>query len=371
IWSKHSIDSESEQIKMITVLAATGFTGQLICQELLRLGVEFQIAGRSAEKLQALAVMLGRPNISRQVADVLRLETCQSIFANTQVLINCAGPFTDMGMGIARAAAEHGVHYLDTTGEQYFIKQVFDQLHEIAQQHGSVLIPACAFEHAVGDAGAALAAHGLGECDEINIYYAMDNVGMTRGTKKSLLRALANPFYFYRNGQYVAMAAAGEQNLIEFPKIGQRSVVSFGGGEICTIPRHTRTQRVSTFMSLGTAPVWLFKIGLTLTAVAAKTPLSKIMFRQIESQSVGPNEAERKHALFTIICEAKAGTESQRVIITGTDPYGVTAVICAETAYRLLTADKDINGVTSVAAVFGAEMIQRVTETVNVRWQLA
>src|SRR5438067_596745 len=143
--------------RMITVLAATGYTGELICRELAKNDLQFQIAGRNIDKLRALASSLGKSNMPMLVADVLRAETFSSLFQRTTVLINCAGPFTDLGIGIVRAAAEHGVHYLDTTGEQAFIKQVADDCHAIAEAHGCALMPACAFEYAVADAGAAIA----------------------------------------------------------------------------------------------------------------------------------------------------------------------------------------------------------------------
>src|SRR5437870_5370039 len=147
---------------MITVLAATGYTGQLISQELVRRGLEFQIAGRNEEKLRALATALGRPGLSTHVVDVLRPETYAPVLKTTNVLINCAGPFTDLGLGIVQAAANKGIHYLDTTGEQHFIKHVYDQYDAVARQNGCALMPACAFEYAFGDAGAAMAAKGLG-----------------------------------------------------------------------------------------------------------------------------------------------------------------------------------------------------------------
>src|SRR5215470_1591699 len=114
---------------MITVLAATGFTGKLVCKELVARNLEFRIAGRDGGKLCALAASLGRPGMQTAVVDVLKPETYPPALEAARVLINCAGPFTDLGIPVVQAAAERGIHYLDTTGEQHFIKQVYDRFN--------------------------------------------------------------------------------------------------------------------------------------------------------------------------------------------------------------------------------------------------
>src|SRR5262249_37305905 len=145
---------------------------------------------------------LGKPQLPTLEIDVLRSETYAPVLASTRVLINCAGPFTDLGIAIVRAAAQRGIHYLDTTGEQSFIKQVADDCGPIAESNNCALIPACAFEFAIADAGAALAAQGLTACEEIAIYYAIGGFGASRGTKKSIINAIINPSYFFRDRQF-------------------------------------------------------------------------------------------------------------------------------------------------------------------------
>ena len=93
----------------------------------LAAGAEFVLAGRSRDKLDALAARRGRrlPTsrpIALDDATALRdlLEPCEAVIA-------CAGPFAVHGEPVVRAAAETGTHYLDTTGEQGFMKRVFDE----------------------------------------------------------------------------------------------------------------------------------------------------------------------------------------------------------------------------------------------------
>ena len=67
-----------------------------------------------------------------------------------QVLINCVGPFVDFGEPVVRAAIAAGTHYVDTTGEQPFVQAML--AHDTwAKDRGVAVVPALAFEIAIGD----------------------------------------------------------------------------------------------------------------------------------------------------------------------------------------------------------------------------
>src|SRR5207247_394849 len=107
------------------------------------------------------------------------------------------------------------------------IKQVYDECNSVAEQHGSALMPACAFEYALGDAASALAASDFAQTDEVAIYYAIGGFGTSRGTKKSIIRAITSPAYVYQDGRHIISSPAAEQRAFEFPKLGRRNMVSF------------------------------------------------------------------------------------------------------------------------------------------------
>ena len=111
----------SRQRGPIAVYGATGYTGKLIAAELAASGADFVLAGRSAEKLDALAEDVGGDVATRAVGlddpDGLRdlLRDCAAVIA-------CAGPFTLHGEPVLAAAVDTATHYLDTTGEQTWMK---------------------------------------------------------------------------------------------------------------------------------------------------------------------------------------------------------------------------------------------------------
>jgi short subunit dehydrogenase-like uncharacterized protein len=155
----------------IVVYGATGFTGALVAHESRRRGLETVLAGRGAEKLARLADELGGGVATRAVAldDDAGL---RDLLADAAAVIACAGPFVEHGEPIARAAAETGTHYVDTTGEQPFMQLVRDRCDATARRSGAALVPAMGFDYAIGDLLAHLTAHGLEPLRELVLAYA-------------------------------------------------------------------------------------------------------------------------------------------------------------------------------------------------------
>src|SRR4051794_26425545 len=175
--------------RMIVLYGATGYTGRLVTRELVGAGAEFVLGGRNAEKLSALSQDFGdgAPTRVARVDDDASLRT---LIDGADVLINCAGPFTRAGEPVVRAAVDAGVPYVDSTGEQTFIRMVFERYGPAAEAKGIPLIPACGFDYVPGDCIARLAARGHEPLAELVVAYWVKDLGMTRGTLLSGLEMM-------------------------------------------------------------------------------------------------------------------------------------------------------------------------------------
>ena len=124
--------------------------------------------------------------VSLDDAEGLRelIEPCAAVIA-------CAGPFAVHGEPVLRAAAEAGTHYLDTTGEQGFMKRVFDEFGPIAEKSGAALMTGMGFDYVPGDMIASLTAEGMGPLEEISLNYAVAGFGPSRGTARTALGQIA------------------------------------------------------------------------------------------------------------------------------------------------------------------------------------
>jgi short subunit dehydrogenase-like uncharacterized protein len=338
----------------IAVYGATGFTGTLISNELKRRGADFLIAGRDRGKLEALSEELGGVPLAAVAVDDpagLRemLEPCAAIAA-------CAGPFTLHGEPLVAAAVEARTHYLDTTGEQGFIQMVFDRYGEKAAGNGVALVSGMGFDYAPGDLLASLTAEGMGPLEEIVLAYCVHDFAPTQGTALSGLEIMRGGDVVWRDGGRRPAPRSADGGRFRFPEpIGEQRMLRYPAGEQITVPRHIETSQVRTLLTGMVVPPRLMPLAVAATPLlgpAMRTPLRRAAGALVRRLPVGPNEAARKAAKFTISCEARAGERTRRGVARGSDVYGLTAVSLAHAA--LLCADPayDRHGALAPAQAF-------------------
>lgn len=324
----------------IVVYAATGFTGKLISRELDARGADFVIAGRSADKLAALSSQLdSRPETAAVGTD--DPAGLKSLFEGAGAVIACAGPFSLHGHPVVKAAAEAGTHYLDTTGEQPFIHDVFEQYGPIAAGTGAGLVSGFGFDYVPGDMIAALTAEGLGELSEIDLAYAVRNFGPTRGTAHSALLMMGGGDIEWQDGEYRIAPRSTGRGEFDFPSpIGTKRVGRYPSGEQVTVPKHIDVSSVNCLMELeGLMGVNLGPFGaplMTGMGYLFDTPLTKLLGKAIARLPEGPSDDARKAVRFTITCDVRTGaTKRRRGVIRGKDIYGLTGVCLAEGALEM------------------------------------
>jgi len=177
----------------ILVYGASGFTGRLVAAELRRLGLPVRLSGRDRARLQAVAKEIGGAEVA--AAPVHDAGALAAAARGATVVVSCAGPFLRVGEPVVRAAIDAGAHYLDTTGEQAFLRDVLERFDSAARRAGVAVVPSCGFEIALGDYLAARAAARVpgrpasggdpDPLDELVVAYAVEHFRPTPGTRAS------------------------------------------------------------------------------------------------------------------------------------------------------------------------------------------
>jgi short subunit dehydrogenase-like uncharacterized protein len=98
----------------LLIYGATGSTGTLLSHRAKAAGLAFDIAGRDADKVAALALELGVPY---HVFAVDEAAGWQRALVDKACLLNAAGPFSATAAQAMEACLTHRVHYLDITAE--------------------------------------------------------------------------------------------------------------------------------------------------------------------------------------------------------------------------------------------------------------
>jgi short subunit dehydrogenase-like uncharacterized protein len=348
----------------IVVIGATGYTGRLVARELAGGTAPFLLTGRSRDRLAELAGALEGAE-TREV-DVTRPASVDAALRPGDVVINCAGPFTDLGEPVVGACIRAGAHYLDTTGEQRFMKRILDEHDEQARAAGVVVVNAMAFEYAIGDCAAALAAEGLATpLRSVDVVYAWGGgaAASSRGTRRSILRVLREGGYAYQNGRWESRYTGAVTRAATLPGGRERSAVWFPAGEILTVPRHTEVESVQGWMVMDqTTASLLPRIASVMpTVLRLVNPVAQWLLGRAPE---GPTPEQREASRFVIRVEAVGADGTTRIVTAqGRDPYGLTAAIAVHGAMQLLGgSDEARGGVLAPAQVLRPHPFRRALE---------
>ena len=159
----------------IVVYGATGFTGSL-CVKYLKEnypGIQIAIGGRNQKKLQSV---LDKDSLDCKifVADGDDSAALDKITSATKVVLSTAGPFHRYGSKMVASCVKNSTHYVDITGENFWVREMIAKHHEEAKQKGVRIIPACGYDSIPSDLGVFFAAKSFGSpIKSISSYHAM------------------------------------------------------------------------------------------------------------------------------------------------------------------------------------------------------
>jgi hypothetical protein len=220
-------------------------------------------------------------------------------------------------------------------------------------------VSAYAFEVAVSDCAAAIAAEGFTEISTVHVTYAT-RFHPSQGTQRTVLRMLQSAGYAYTGGKWVEEAPARLARYADFPApLGRVAAVSFPSAEIITIPRHLKVREVRVFMSVPALAAGPLSATVPYLRLLLRTPLLRLATAAIGSGTGGPDEATRQRDEFRVAVDVRGvrggAANHRRLLVQGHDPYGLTAVIAAYGAEQMCRDDYAAAGVLPPAAAFAPQ----------------
>lgn len=369
---------------VVTLLGASGYTGRLVAAALDRRDVEFVAAGRDEHRVRDAVARLPTATEVRTV-DATDHESLRALCRETDVLLTTVGPFLELGKPVLGAAVAEGCHYLDTTGEQAFVRWAFDAQGDAAAAAGVVCVPAFGLEFVVGDLLADLAAVELDEVAEVHVAYAVRGAGMaasrgTRATIAALLGREGGKGVAVREGRLVEEGFGEARRLAWFPRpIGPRHAAGIPGAEPILVPRHVAgVAEVGTYLAL---PGVLTDLGQVAARAAAVEPVQRVLGRLLRLGPEGPSESRRERTRWACVAEAvaprpdDATADAQPAVARawahGRDVYGLTGEIVALGAARLVREAPRVTGVVAPAEAFDAAgFLDELADAAGVVWSV-
>lgn len=348
----------------ILVFGATGYTGELTARRLVADGERPTLVARRAEPLRALADELG--GLDGAVADASDPAALAAVVEPGDVLIATVGPFLKHGRTAAQVAAEAGAHYLDSTGEGTFIREVFERWGPIAAGNDAAMLPAFGFDFVPGSLAGALALEKAGpEATRVDVGYFAFKVGTSGGTKASIAGMMLEEGFAWRDGALRPGRAAGR---IETFQVGDKSMtgVSIPGSEHLALPAsYPQLRDVGVYLGVPPTAARMTKAGGWAATPARKVaPLKQLslagMGLVVKGSTGGPDAEARANASCAIVAVARStsGEVLGTTTLRGPDPYDYTAAILAWGARTAAAGGlQGVGGLGPVGA-FGLDALQ-------------
>jgi short subunit dehydrogenase-like uncharacterized protein len=327
----------------IVLFGATGYTGRLTAEAMVERGLKPVLAARSQDKLRALAGELGG-DLESATADVSDPPSVAALVERGDVLVTTVGPFVRWGQPAAAAATTVGAHYIDSTGEPPFIREVFERYGPPAEQAGVAMLTAFGYDWVPGNLAGGLALERAGElATRVDLGYFITGGGasLSGGTKASTVGAVGHPSFAFRDGRIQTERSAKR---VRSFRVGskERPGISVGGSEHFALPRVApRLREVNAYLGwFGPASraMQVFSAG---TSLAMKAPGVGKLYeaageRVVQGSTGGPDAEERsKSGSHTVaIAYDAAGRPLSEVHVSGVNVYTFTGRMLAWGADR-------------------------------------
>jgi short subunit dehydrogenase-like uncharacterized protein len=351
----------------IVVFGATGYTGRLVAERLAGAGERPVLAGRSPERLNALAADLG--GLETAHGDVMRTNSVFSLVEEGDVLVTTVGPFLKWGEPAVRAAITARAAYIDSTGEPAFIRRVFENHGPVAAQAGVPLLTAMGYDFVPGALAGALALEEAGEAAvRVDVgYYAL---GMTAasgsaGTRASMVGATLNDAFAYRDGKLRTVRSA-ERVRSFMVKDKERAAVSVGGAEHLGLPAsYPRLREVNVYIGWFSGLARPLQASALVGSLATRVPgvrdALEFAGEKLVSLADGPEAGTTGDGMSWIAAQAydAGGEPLAEVHLSGANWYAFTADFIAWAARAALAGRIKGTGALGPVEAFGLAELER------------
>jgi short subunit dehydrogenase-like uncharacterized protein len=382
----------------VVVFGATGYVGALVAEHLAKAapdGVLIGLAGRSKERLERVRDGLDRdwPLLVVDAQDPVELVD------SARVVCTTVGPYARYGRPLVEACARTGTHYLDLTGEVLFVRDVIDDLHDVAVASGAKVVPSCGYDSIPSDLAVLMLAEQAradvaGDLGETTLVASLKG-GVSGGTVDSLrgqvdaLKADPSRRSLVADPYALSPDRSAEPRLAERPDRARVEKLPDGRwtGPFVMAQYNTRVVRRSNAllgyaygrelryqerMSFGRGPLGPVAAAVAVTVLPLAEPAMgfgptrSVLDRVLPKPGTGPSEQARNAGWFRMDVDTttSTGARYQAVVAGPGDPgYAATAVMMGQSALCLaLDEVPDRAGVLTPATAMGDALAQRLRE---------
>lgn len=318
----------------LLIYGATGYTGRMAAQRAKALDLNFEIAGRSQQRLASLAAQLGVPYRVFDAGAVLETD-----LSGISVLLNFAGPFAQTAEPLMNACINAGIDYLDITAE-INVYRLAERLGVQAAAKKVMLLPGVGWDVVPTDSLAVQVARRVENPLALSIALQVPG-SMSRGSAMSVSEIMGAGLLIRLDGELVAAPDALPRDF------------DFGQGAVLCVP-----------LSFGDLITGWHSTGIPNIAMFVHIAGDAFPEGDLSQLPDGPTaeqrDAHRARAVVEVI--GADGTTAKSVIET-VNGYSYTPLAAVEAARRVMNGERR-TGFATPAAVFGDGFAESIAGTV-------
>lgn len=343
--------STSVTSKSALLYGATGFTGRLIADAALKLGLQPILAGRERSRVEPLARALG---LEHRVAPLTRGAELQSALRDVGVVLNAAGPFVETAVPLLEVCIEAGVHYLDVSGELDALELVAARGRS-ALARGVMLLPGAGFDVVPSDCLCAHVARRVPRPRALRI--AVSGLELASpGSSATLAAQLGRPTRVRRAGRLAELPRNLFTRPFDFGR-GPSACAAVSWGDLASAHLTTGIENVETYFELTPAVAAMLQASAVGSWFFSLPQVRETLQRQARAWTPEPSAEQRAARRATIVVEiedAQGKTHAAR--LSTPEAYTLTALVAAEILRRVAAGDAE-PGFQTPGRLFGSQLI--------------
>lgn len=334
----------------VLLYGATGYSGRLLAEAMIALGLRPVLGGRSPAKLASLADALQLEHRTARLDDPVQL---RAALRDIRVVLHAAGPFADTAEPMLAACFEAGAHYLDLSAE-IRVLEALARRDAHARRRGIMIMPAVGFDVVPSDCLAAHLARRLPAARSL----AVGVTGfrhLSRGSAKTLMEAI-DYGVVRRDGVLRRVPLGSLERQFDYGA-GPQPSLNISWGDIATAYYTTGIPTIETYHE-ATPLLRALLFTCRTFGWALRGPSAQALLKaQTELLPDDPRDMVEAPADMVIVAEAR-GTGKRRVgaRLRTPEPYAFTATTGAAIAARVLHGDVE-PGFQTPARVYGADFV--------------
>ncbi|HEX9208253.1 MAG TPA: DUF5938 domain-containing protein [Steroidobacteraceae bacterium] len=357
--------------RKVIVYGGSGYTGKLVAESLAQRRIPFYFAGRNREKLeQALGIVRQRlgPDAWKLDAEIVAAagstEALLPHFRKCSVVINVAGPFMQIAWPVIEAACQAGCHYIDTTGEQDWVRAIAAQYGEKFGAQGRLMAPATAFMWSSGALAAEVVLEDP-EIDTLDILYQVDNALPSEASTKSFLRMVCNDtsqFYLEQNEYKAWPNDVAYDVFVPYRHARMRAHPWGGACEPVWLKDRVRNCKVLTIVGDHLIDgilqaIQAFNAQAPGLDAAGREALTNAIGDQINTGEPPKDDVDVQRGVIVVYGQGR--TRTTRYVMNLSAAYTWTGELCAEAAKLIFAGQLRRTGFQSAATAFDHRQLIR------------